>query len=93
MQVYVAGLIDKTLRPINAKLKKKLVSECKKVLHVSGKAMSSQELNAFIVLNGKKDGTVDQKVVGSVETGRVYRQFKKYYADGDFKEEKLVETL
>ena len=60
------------------KTAKKLVSECKKALHVSGKAMSSQELNAFIVLSGKKDGTVDQKVVDSVETGRVYRQFKKY---------------
>ncbi|MDG6221991.1 MAG: ABC transporter ATP-binding protein [Candidatus Bathyarchaeota archaeon] len=83
MQVYAAGLIDKTLRSINAKLQKKLVSECKKALHVSGKAMSSQELNAFIVLSGQKDGTVDQKVVDFVETGRVYWQFKKYYADNE----------
>ena len=83
MQVYAAGLIDKTLRPINAKLQKKLVSECKKALHVSGKAMSSQELNAYIVLAGKKEGAVDQKVVDAIETGRVYRQFKKYYADNE----------
>ncbi len=83
MQVYAAGLIDKTLRPINVKLQKKLVSECKKALHVSGKAMSSQELNAFIVLSGKKEDNVEQKVVDSVETGRVYRQFKKYYADNE----------
>ena len=83
MQVYAAGLIDKTLRPINAKLQKKLVSECKKALHVSGKAMSSQELNAFIVLSGKKEGSVDQKVVDSIETGRVYSQFKKYYSDNE----------
>lgn len=83
MQVFAAGLIDKTLRQINAKLQKKLVSECKKALHVSGKAMASQELNAFIVLSGKKEGSVDQKVVDSIETGRVYRQFKKYYADNE----------
>ena len=79
MQVYAAGLIDKTLRPINAKLQKKLVSECKKALQVSGKAMSSQELNAFIVLSGKKESAVEQKIVDAVETGRVYRHFKKYY--------------
>ena len=83
MQVYAAGLIDKTLRSINTKLQKKLVSECKNALHVSGKAMSSQELNAFIVLSGKKDGKVDQKVVASVETGRVYNQFKKYYTENE----------
>jgi len=83
MQVYAAGLIDKTLRPINAKLQKKLVSECKKALQVSGKAMSSQELNAFIVLSGKKESAVQQKIVDAVETGRVYRQFKKYYADNE----------
>ncbi|MEJ2243786.1 MAG: ATP-binding cassette domain-containing protein [Candidatus Bathyarchaeota archaeon] len=83
MQVYAAGLIDKTLRPINAKLQKKLVSECKKALQVSGKAMSSQELNAFIVLSGKKESAVEQKIVDAVETGRVYRQFKKYYADNE----------
>jgi len=83
MQVYVAGLIDKTLRSINSKLQKKLVSECKKALHVSSKAMSSQELNAFIILSGKKESTVDQKVIESIETGRVYTQFKKYYADNE----------
>jgi putative ABC transport system ATP-binding protein len=83
MQVYAAGIIDKTLRPINAKLQKKLVSECKKALQASGKSMSSQERNAFIVLSGTKEGSVEQKVVESVETGRVYRQFKKYYADNE----------
>jgi len=83
MQVYAAGLIDKTLRSINSKLQKKLVSECKKALHVSGKAMSSQELNAFIVFSGKKQNAVDQKVVESIETGQVYRQFKKYYTNNE----------
>lgn len=83
MQVYAAGLIDKTLRPINSKLQKNLVSECKKALQVPNKAMSSQELNAFIVLSGKKDGTVDQKVIDSIETGRVYKEFKKYYTNNE----------
>lgn len=83
MQVYAAGLIDKTLRSINSKLQKKLVAECKKTLHVSGKAMSSQELNAFIVLSGKKESSVNQKVIEAIETERVYRQFKKYYANNE----------
>ncbi|MFA5363856.1 MAG: ABC transporter ATP-binding protein [Candidatus Bathyarchaeia archaeon] len=81
MKVYSAGLIDKSLHAINAKLQNKLVSECKKSLRTSSKAMSSQEVNEFIVLSGEKQGTADQKVVDGVETGNVYRVFRKYYAD------------
>ena len=85
MQVYTAGLIDKSVRSINAKLQKKLVSECKKNLRVSNKAMSSQELNTFFVLSGKKEGTVDPKVIEAIETGSVYKQFKKYYVNNESK--------
>jgi putative ABC transport system ATP-binding protein len=83
MKVYAAGLIDKSLRAINAKLQKKLVSDCRKTLHASRKAMSSQELNSFIVLSGEKNGVPDQKVIEELETGRLYDRFSKYYTDNE----------
>ncbi len=48
MKGYTAGLIDKSLHAINAKLQKKLVAECRKSLHTTNKAMFSQELNEFM---------------------------------------------
>jgi len=81
MKVYVAGLIDKSLRSTNAKLQKKLVYDCRKILRAPRKSISSQELNSFIVLSGEKDGVLDQKVVKEIETGRLYNRFRKYYAD------------
>jgi putative ABC transport system ATP-binding protein len=83
MKVYAAGLIEKSLRSINAKLQKKLVSDCRRILHVSRKAMFSQELNSFIVLSGEKNGVVDSKVIEKIETGRLYKRFIKYYEDNE----------
>jgi hypothetical protein len=83
MKVYVAGLIDKSLRATNAKLQKKLVADCRKLLHVPRKAMSSQELNSFIVLSGEKTAAPDQKVIDELETGRLYKRFHKYYDDNE----------
>ena len=83
MKVYAAGLIDKSLRSTNAKLQKKLVSDCRKILRVPRKAMFSQELNSFIVLSGEKDGVLDAKVIEKIETGRLYKRFIKYYADNE----------
>jgi putative ABC transport system ATP-binding protein len=83
MRVYTAGLIDKSLRSTNAKLQKKLVSDCRKILRVPSKAISSQELNSFIVLSGEKDGVLDQKAVKKIENGSLYNRFRKYYADNE----------
>jgi putative ABC transport system ATP-binding protein len=83
MKVYSAGLIDKSLRSINVKLQRNLVSDCRKILNVSSKAVSSQELNSFIVLSGTKDGALNQKAVEKIETGTLYRRFKRYYADNE----------
>jgi putative ABC transport system ATP-binding protein len=83
MKVYAAGLIDKSLRSTNAKLQKKLASDCRRILHASRKAMFSQELNSFIVLSGEKDGVVEQKVIDKIETGRLYKRFTKYYEDNE----------
>ncbi|MCJ7762105.1 ABC transporter ATP-binding protein [Candidatus Bathyarchaeota archaeon] len=92
MKVYTAGLIDKPLRSINAKLQKKLVSDCRKILHVSSKAMSSQELNSFIVLSGEKNGAVNQKVVEEIEKGSLYNLFRKYYADNKSRLQKQLKN-
>ena len=83
MKVYAAGLIDKSLQSANVKLQKKLVSDCRKVLKVSGKAMSSQELNSFIVLSGEKSGAIEQKAINSIEMGKLYGRLRKYYADNE----------
>jgi ABC-type antimicrobial peptide transport system, ATPase component len=83
MKVYAAGLLDKSLRSTNAKLQKKLVSDCRKILRVPRKAMFSQELNSFIVLSGEKDGVLDPKAIEKIEKGRLYKRFKKYYADNE----------
>ena len=83
MKVYAAVLVDKSLRAINAKLQKKMVSDCRKTLHVPKRAMSSQELNSFIVISGEKNGVPDQKVIEEVETGRLYDRLRKYYADNE----------
>jgi putative ABC transport system ATP-binding protein len=85
MKVYAAGLIDKSLRAINAKLQKKLVADCRKTLHASRKAMFSQELNSFIVMSGEKNGVPEHKIVEELETGRVYKRFKKYYVTNESK--------
>jgi len=92
MKVYAAGLIDKSLRSLNAKLQKKLVSDCRKILHTPGKAMSSQELNSFIVLSGEKNIVPDQKVIEEIETGRLYNRFRKYYTDNKSRLQRQLKT-
>ena len=79
MKVYAAGLIDKSLRATNEKLQKTLVSDCRKSLHASRKAMFSQEFNSFIVVSGGKTGIPNQTTIEAVETGRIYKRFQKYY--------------
>jgi putative ABC transport system ATP-binding protein len=92
MKVYAAGLIDKSLRSTNAKLQKKLVSDCRKTLHVSKKAMFSQELNSFIVLSGEKDGVLDPKAIEKIEKGRLYDRFTKYYEDSESRLQQQLRT-
>ncbi len=92
MKVYTAGLIDKSLRLINAKLQKKMVSDLRKTLHVPGKALSSQELNSFIVLFGEKDVVPDHRVVEEVEKGCLYDRFRKYHADNESRLQRQLKT-
>jgi putative ABC transport system ATP-binding protein len=54
--------------------------------------MSSQELNSFMVLSGEKNGTLDPKAVEEMETGRLYRSFRKYYADNESRLQQQLKT-
>ena len=92
MRVYAAGLIDRSLRSTNAKLQKKLVADCRKILRVSHKAIFSQELNSFIVLSGEKNGAADQKVIEEIETGRLYNRFRKYYTANESMLQRQLKT-
>ncbi len=92
MKVYIAGLIDKSLRPVNSKLQKKLISDCQKALHVNSKAVSSQELNTFLVISAEKDIIPDQKVIQEVETGCLFNSFKKYYTENESKLQRQLNT-
>jgi putative ABC transport system ATP-binding protein len=92
MKVYTAALIDKSLRPANEKLQTSLVSDCRKILRVSRKAVSSQELNSFIVLSGEKSGDVDQKVIDRIEAGSLRKRFRRYYADNESRMHKQLKN-
>ena len=92
MKVYAAGLIDKSLRAINVKLQKKLVSDCRRSIHASRKAMFSQELNSFIVVSGEKNSVPDQKAIEAVETGRLYKRFRKYYKTNESRLHQQLKT-
>lgn len=92
MKVYVAGLIDKSLRTINANLRKKLVSDCQKSLQASRKAMFSQELNSFIVVSGDKSSIPDDEVIKAIEIGRPYKRFRKYYGKNESRLHQQLKT-
>ena len=92
MKVYIAGLIDKSLRSVNSKLQKKLVSDYQKTLHVNSKAISSQELNTFLVLSAERDIITDQKLIQEVETGCLFSQFKKYYTENESMLQRQLKT-
>ncbi len=85
MKVYTAGLIDKSQRTINATLRKQLASDYRKTLRIPRSAVSSQELNTFIILSGEKNGkgTFDQKLIEKIEHGRLFKRFRKYYNNNE----------
>lgn len=83
MKVYISGLIDKSMQSTNATLQKRLISDCKKILQIPNKALSSQEVTSFLILSVEKQGVVEQKIVEKIETGLPYQHFKKYYSDNE----------
>ena len=81
MRIYTAGLIDKSSQSNNATLQKQLLSNFRKSLGIPGSAITSQELNTFIVLSGQKDdGKIESKTVEKIEK-RTHDSFMKYYID------------
>ncbi len=83
MKVYTAGLIEKSLRPFNSKLQKKIISDSRKTLNIKNKAINCQELNTFLVLSAEKNTIPNQKVIQEMETGRIFNHFKKYYMENE----------
>lgn len=83
MKVYTAGLIEKSLRPFNSKLQKKIISDSRKTLNIKNKAINCQELNTFLVLSAEKNTILNQKVIQEMETGRIFNHFKKYYIENE----------
>ncbi len=87
MRVFNAVLIDKSLRADNKKLQKQLASELRKNLRISGSAISSRELNTFIILSGEKSlkGEFNPKMIEKIEKGNLYKRFKDYYVNNESK--------
>jgi putative ABC transport system ATP-binding protein len=80
MKVYTAALIDKPLRSINADLRKDVASDLKKYLKVRRTAISTQELNTFLLVAGEKNGgTFDPTLIEKIEKGTIANRFRKYY--------------
>ena len=81
MKIYATALIDKSLRSNNAKLQKQLATEIRKSLKASRSAITSQELNTFIFLSGKKllRKDIDSKIIEKIEEDGPRKLFAKYY--------------
>ncbi|MEM2099268.1 MAG: ABC transporter ATP-binding protein [Candidatus Bathyarchaeia archaeon] len=92
MKVYVAALIDKSMRSSNVKLQKNLISDCRRLLHVPQEAVSIRELNSFVILSGEKSGFIDQKVIDEIERGSFYRVFRKYCMNNNDRIEKELKN-
>ena len=92
MKVYVAALIDKSLRANNAKLQKQLTTELRKSLRTPKSAVATRELNTFIFLSGKKplkDAT-SSKVIEKIEKGSLYDLFARYFRSNKSKLQKQL---
>ena len=90
MKVYVAAMIDKSLRSSNAKLQKQLAAELRKSLKTPRSAITTKELNTFIFLSGKKrlKEPFDPKVIEKIEKEGPHNLFAKYYGSNKSKMQK-----
>ncbi len=81
MRIYTAGLIDKSSQSNNITFKKQLLSHYRKSLGIPSSAITSQELNTFIILSGQKnDGKIDDETMEKIEK-RTRASFTKYYTN------------
>ena len=80
VKVYTAALIDKPLRSINSNLRKKVTSELKKSLKIRGDAVTSQELNTFLLASGRNGkGGFKPQLIDKIEKGAIQKSFTQYY--------------
>jgi len=80
VKVYTAALIDKPLRLINSNLRKKVTSDLKKYLKIRSDAVTSQELNTFLLASGRNGkGGFNPLMIDKIEKGAIQRRFTQYY--------------
>ena len=81
MRIYTAGLIDKSSQSNNITFQKQLLSHYRKSLGIPSSAITSQELNTFIILSGQKnDGKIDDETMEKIEK-RTHASFTEYYTN------------
>ena len=78
MRIFTAGLIDKSSLSNNETLQKQLLKSYRKNLEIQDSAITSQEVNTFIILTGKSDGKVDDAIMEKIEK-ITYDRFLRYY--------------
>ncbi|MFX0170684.1 MAG: ATP-binding cassette domain-containing protein [Candidatus Hodarchaeota archaeon] len=80
VKVYTGALIDKPLRSINRELRKKVSKDLRKSLKIRSGAVTSQELNTFLLASGRngKSG-FNQHLIDKIEKGTIRKRFTEYY--------------
>lgn len=80
VKVYTGALIDKPLRSINRNLQKKVTSDLKKYLKIRSDAVTSQELNTFLLASGRNGkGGFNPQMIDKIEKGAIQKRFTQYY--------------
>ncbi|MFX0050269.1 MAG: ABC transporter ATP-binding protein, partial [Candidatus Hermodarchaeota archaeon] len=80
VKVYTGALIDKPLRSINRNLRKKVTTDLRKSLKIRLDAVTSQELNTFLLASGRngKSG-FNRQLIDKIEKGAIRKRFTEYY--------------
>ncbi len=86
VKVYTAALINKPLRSINRNLQKKVTSDLRKSLKIQNNAVTSQELNTFLLASGRNGkGGFYQELIDKIEKGSIQKRFTQYYNKNESK--------
>ncbi|MFX0087179.1 MAG: ATP-binding cassette domain-containing protein [Candidatus Hodarchaeota archaeon] len=86
VKVYTAALINKPLRSINRNLQKKVTSDLRKSLKIQNNAVTSQELNTFLLASGRNGkGGFYPELIDKIEKGSIQKRFSQYYNKNESK--------
>lgn len=76
-RVFVAGIVEKTLRSTNKKFAGMTTKKLRQLLKAEKGMVTSQEINTFLVLSGEVE-EVPPTIIPKIE-GELKRQFDSYY--------------